>query len=261
MRLGFNRYQGGSMLLKDKRAIITGGASLRGIGWATARRFAEEGAVVAILDVDDAVARRAALEIGPAHRGYGCDVRDEALCKSVVHQVIADLGCVDILINNAGVSQSMRLMDSTQNDYELVMDVSVRGAYNMSRAVVPHFRSRKTGAIVCMGSVAAQRGGGVLGGPHYAAAKGAVQSMAKAMARELAPDGIRVNAIAPGLVDTDLLIGKIDEEGKQRVAAQTPLGRLAIPLDIANAYLYLASDLSSYVTGITLDVNGGLHIH
>ncbi len=106
-----------------------------------------------------------------------------------------------------------------------------------------------------------QRSGGVLGGPHYAAAKGAVQALAKAMARELAPDGIRVNAIAPGLVDTELLVGKINDEGKQKVAESTPLGRLAVPLDIANACLYLASDMSRYVTGVVLDVNGGLHIH
>ena len=96
---------------------------------------------------------------------------------------------------------------------------------------------------------------------HYAAAKGAVQALAKAMARELAPDGIRVNAIAPGLVDTELLVGKINDEGKQKVAESTPLGRLAVPLDIANACLYLASDMSRYVTGVVLDVNGGLHIH
>ena len=96
---------------------------------------------------------------------------------------------------------------------------------------------------------------------HYAAAKGAVQALVKAMARELAPDGIRVNAIAPGLVDTELLVGKINDEGKQKVAESTPLGRLAVPLDIDNACLYLASDMSRYVTGVVLDVNGGLHIH
>ena len=112
-----------------------------------------------------------------------------------------------------------------------------------------------------MGSIAAQRGGGVLGGPHYSAAKGAVQTLAKAMARELAPDGIRANAVAPGMVDTELLVGKIDEAGKRAVAQSTPLGRLATPLDIANACLFLASDLSAYVTGVVLDVSGGLHIH
>ena len=249
------------MLLKNQVAIVTGGASLRGIGWATAKRFADEGARVVILDLDASAAQSAAAAIGDQHLGFACDVRDETACQAVVLKIISDLGRVDILVNNAGVSQSHRLMDSSQSDYDLVMDASVRGAYNMSRAVVPHFRSRQSGAIVCIGSVAAQRGGGILGGPHYSAAKGAIQTLAKSMARELGPDGIRVNAIAPGMVDTDLLIGKIDEDGKKRVAATIPLGRLAQPLDIANACLYLVSDQSSYVTGVVLDVNGGLHIH
>ena len=249
------------MQLKDQVAIITGGASLRGIGWATAKRFAGEGARIVILDLDAAAAEQAARAIGPVHLGLACDVRDEAACQSAVQKVLETFGQVDILINNAGVSQSHRLMDSSQNDYDLVMDVSVRGAYNMSRAVVPIMRARKSGAIVCMGSVAAQRGGGILGGPHYSAAKGAIQALAKAMARELAADGIRSNAIAPGMADTELLVGKIDDAGKRRVAESIPLGRLASANDIANACLFLASDQSAYITGVVLDVSGGLHIH
>ena len=249
------------MQLKDQVAIVTGGASLRGIGWATAKRFADEGACVVILDIDAAAAEQATRAIGPQHLGLACDVRDEATCKGAVQQVLDTFGRIDILVNNAGVSQSHRLMDSTQADFDLVMDVSVRGAYNMSRAVVPHMRLRQCGAIVCMGSVAAQRGGGILGGPHYAAAKGAIQTLAKAMARELAPDGIRANAIAPGMVDTDLLVGKIDDVGKRRVADGIPLGRLAVPADIANACLFLASSQSAYITGVVLDVSGGMHIH
>ncbi len=249
------------MLLQNKVAVITGGASVRGIGWATARRFAEEGARVAILDLDADAARAAAAAIGDAHLGIACDVRDDRQCRAAIDAIVERFGRVDILVNNAGVSQSQRLMDSEQSDYDIVMDVSVRGAYNMSRAVVPRLRAQRSGCIVCMGSVAAQRGGGILGGPHYSAAKGAVQTLAKAMARELGPDGIRVNAVAPGMVDTDLLVGKIDDAGKQRVADGVPLGRLALPADIADACLYLASDLSSYVTGVVLDVNGGLHIH
>ena len=249
------------MQLKDQVAIVTEGASLRGIGWATAKRFADEGARVVILDIETVAAEQAALAIGPQHLGLACDVRDEAICKLPVQQVLDTFGRIDILVNNAGVSQSHRLMDSTQADYDLVMDVSVRGAYNMSRAVVPHMRSRQRGAIVCMGSVAAQRGGGILGGPHYSAAKGAVQTLAKAMARELAPDGIRANAIAPGMVDTDLLVGKIDDVGKRRVADGIPLGRLAVAAEIANACLFLASDQSAYITGAVLDVSGGMHIH
>ena len=249
------------MQLKDQVAIITGGTSLRGIGWATAKRFAGEGARIVILDLDAAAAEQAARAIGLVHLGLTCDVRDEAACQSAVQKVLETFGQVDILINNAGVSQSHRLMDSTQDDYDLVMDVSVRGAYNMSRAVVPAMRTRKSGAIVCMGSVAAQRGGGILGGPHYSAAKGAIQALAKAMARELAADGIRSNAIAPGMTDTELLVGKIDDAGKRRVAESIPLGRLASANDIANACLFLASDQSAYITGVVLDVSGGLHIH
>ena len=256
------------MQLKDQVAIITGAASPRGIGWATARRFAEEGAHVVILDLDAQAAEQAARAIGNPlqdqhlqHLGLACDVRDESACRRAVQRVLELYGRIDILVNNAGVSQSQRLLDSTQADYDLVMDSSVRGAFNMSRAVVPHMRSRQHGAIVCMGSVAAQRGGGILGGPHYSAAKGALQTLAKAMARELAPDGIRANAVAPGMVDTDLLIGKIDDAGKRRVAEGVPLGRLALPADIANACLFLASDQSAYITGVVLDVSGGLHIH
>ncbi len=256
--------------MNNQVAIITGGASQRGIGWATAKRFAEEGARVAILGLDAEAAKAAAAEIGSAHLGYPCDVRSEAACQAVVQQILSDFRQIDVLVNNAGVSQAYslldstqahRLLDSTQADYDLVMDVSVRAAYNMSRSVVPHLRARWTGSIVCMGSVSALRGGGVLGGPHYAGAKDAVHSMAKAMARELAPDGIRVNAVVRGLVETELLVGKMTDAGKQKVAETTPLGRLAQPLEIANACLFLASSLSSYVTEIVLDVNGGLHIH
>lgn len=249
------------MLLKDKVAIVTGAASLQGIGFATAQLFAAEGARVALLDLSQAQAQEAAARLGAIHVGYGCDVRDESACRDAVSRIISALGPVDVLINNAGVSQRFGITESTQEDYDLVMDSSVRGTFNMSRAVVDGMRERHTGAIVCIGSIAAQRGGGILGGPHYSAAKGAVQSMAKAMARELGPHGIRVNAIAPGLVDTALLIGKIDDSGKERVAQSTVLGRLAKPMDIAKACLFLGSDLSSYVTGVVLDVNGGLHIH
>ena len=257
------------MQLKDQVAIITGAASPRGIGFATAKRFAEEGARVVILDLDAQAAEQAAEQVIAAvghgaqngHLGLACDVRDEAACHAAVQRVLDTLGRVDILVNNAGVSQSQRLLDSTQADYDLVMDSSVRGAFNMSRAVVPHMRLRRSGAIVCMGSVAAQRSGGILGGPHSSAAKGAIQTRAKAMARELAPDGIRANAVAPGMVDTDLLIGKIDDAGKRRVAEGVPLGRLATPADIANACLFLASAQSAYITGVVLDVSGGLHIH
>ena len=168
---------------------------------------------------------------------------------------------IDILVNYAGVSQPDRIMEVTQERYDLVMNVNVRGTMNMCQAVIPHMRSRKTGNIVNIGSVAAQRGGGLFGGPHYSASKGAVQSMAKSMARELGPDNIRVNAIAPGTIDTDIFAGKLTDEKKKQIAAEVPLGRLGTADDIAKACLFLVCDLSGYITGSVLDVNGGLLIH
>src|SRR6185503_8761411 len=141
-------------------------------------------------------------------------------------RTLADFGRVDILVNCAGISQPDRLLEVTQANYDLVMNVNLRGTFNMCQAVVPHFRSRQQGSIVCIGSVAAERGGGLFGGPHYAASKGAVQSLAKSMARELGPDGIRVNAIAPGTIDTDIFQGKMTESMRSVIISNIPLGRL-----------------------------------
>ncbi len=251
----------GAMLLADQVAIITGAASQRGIGKATARRFAAAGARVAVLDLDAAASRAAARDIGTEHHGYGCNVADAAACRQVVEQVLADFGRIDILVNYAGVSQPDRLMEVTPERYELVMNVNVRGTFNMCQAVVPHFRAQQHGNIVCIGSVAAQRGGGLFGGPHYSASKGAVQSLAKSMARELGPDGVRVNAIAPGTIDTDIFEGKLSEEKRRAIAAEVPLGRLGEADNVAKACLFLVSDLAGYITGSVLDVNGGLLIH
>ena len=249
------------MLLADKVAIITGAASVRGIGKATARRFAEAGARVAIVDLDPEASAGAARDIGNAHRGYGCDVADDAACRKLVERILADFGQIDTLVNYAGISQPERLMEVTQANYDLVMNVNLRGTFNMCQAVVPHFRARKQGNIVCIGSVAAERGGGIFGGPHYSASKGGIQSLAKAMARELGPDGIRVNSIAPGTIDTDIFQGKMSEARKKEIVASVPLARLGTADDVAKACLFLVSDLASYVTGIVLDVNGGILIH
>jgi NAD(P)-dependent dehydrogenase (short-subunit alcohol dehydrogenase family) len=131
----------------------------------------------------------------------------------------------------------------------------------MSQALIPHFRERRSGVIVCLASVAAQRGGGIFGGPHYAASKGGVLARAKAMARELAQDGIRVNAVAPSMIDTDIYHGLLSDERREEVRQSIPMGRLGEARDVAGACLFLASDLSSYVTGTVIDVNGGSHIH
>ena len=126
---------------------------------------------------------------------------------------------------------------------------------------MPHMRGRKQGAIACMSSVSAQRGGGILGGAHYSAAKAGVLGLAKAMARELGPDGIRVNCVTPGLIQTDINAGKISDEARVKILEGIPLARLGVPQDVANIFLFLASDLSGYVTGAVIDVNGGMLIH
>jgi NAD(P)-dependent dehydrogenase (short-subunit alcohol dehydrogenase family) len=249
------------MLLQGKTAIISGAAGPRGIGFATARLFAAQGARVAILDLDAEGAQRAAAELGPDHLGVGCDITRKSDCDQAVAQVQARFGEIDILINNAGVTQAIKVWDIDAESWDRIQDVNLRGVLNLSQAVMPHMRERKRGAIACMSSVSAQRGGGILGGAHYSAAKAGVLGLAKAMARELGPDGIRVNCVTPGLIQTDINAGKISDEGRTKILESIPLGRLGVPQDVANIFLFLASDLSAYVTGAVIDVNGGMLIH
>jgi len=212
------------MLLDGKVAVISGAASPRGIGLATARLFAAHGARVAILDLQGF--NEAAASLGPAHRGYACDVTDRAACSQAVDQVIADMGGIDILINNAGITQPLKLMDIGPAHWDAVLDVNLRGVLNLSQAAVPHLRERRAGSIACMSSVSAQRGGGIFGGPHYSAAKAGVLGLAKAMARELGPDGIRVNCVTPGLIQTDITGADArDEAGHRRHHPAGPAGR------------------------------------
>jgi NAD(P)-dependent dehydrogenase (short-subunit alcohol dehydrogenase family) len=249
------------MLLDGRTAIITGAASARGIGRATAQLFAAHGARVAIIDLAVADPEAAAADLGAAHRGYACDVRDKAACAATTRRIVGDFGDVDVLVNNAAVSRPNRIMEIAPADYDEVMDVNLRGTLYMSQALIPYFRDRRAGVIVCLASVAALRGGGLFGGPHYAASKGGVLALAKAMARELAPDGIRVNAIAPSMIDTDIYQGLLSDARREEVRRSIPMGRLGEARDVAGVCLFLASDLSSYVTGAVVDVNGGSHIH
>lgn len=250
------------MLLDGKIAVISGAASPRGIGRATARLFAEQGAHVAVLDLkeDEAAAAAADLPNG-GHLGLACDVTDRNACLAAIDAVLARYGRIDALVNNAGITQPLKLMEIGPAEYDAVMDVNLRGTLQLSQAVVPHMRSRREGVIACMSSVSAQRGGGIFGGPHYAAAKAGVLGLAKAMARELGPDGIRVNCVTPGLIQTDITGGRLTEAMKAEILKGIPLGRLGEAIDVARCFLFLCSDLSSYVTGAVIDVNGGLLIH
>jgi len=249
-------------LLDGKTAVITGAASPRGLGKATAMLFAAHGARVAILDLDPDEAAEAVDDLpGVGHFSGVCDVTDKTACQLVAQDVIKKFGRIDILVNNAGITQPLKLMDIAPENYEAVLDVNLRGTLYMSQAVIPHMRERAQGSIVNMSSVSAQRGGGIFGGPHYSAAKAGILGLTKAMARELAPAGVRSNAICPGFIATDITAGKLTDEMRAQVLAGIPMGRAGTAQDVAGCCLFLASDLSAYVTGSEVDVNGGSLIH
>jgi NAD(P)-dependent dehydrogenase (short-subunit alcohol dehydrogenase family) len=249
------------MLLKDQVAIITGGAGINGLGFATARLMAQQGARVAILDLERADPAAAAAQLGSGHIGLVADVTNKVSCEAAAAAVLEAFGRIDVLVNNAGITQPVKTLEITGTDYDRILDVSLRGTLYMSQAVLPSMRAQKSGSIICISSVSAQRGGGILGGPHYSAAKAGVLGLARAMAREFGPENIRVNCITPGLIGTDIIKGKLTEEKKTEIAETIPLARLGRAEDIAGACVFLACPLSAYCTGITLDVNGGMLIH
>lgn len=249
------------MLLQGKVAAISGAASRRGIGLATAKLFAEQGARIAILDLDAAASQAAAATLGDGHRGFACNVTDREATLRASREVLDAFGQVDVLINNAGVTQPVKTLDIAPENYDLVLDVNLRGTLYLSQAFIPAMRERGGGSIACMSSVSAQRGGGIFGGPHYSAAKAGVLGLAKAMAREFGPVGIRVNCVTPGLIQTDITGDKLTDEMRTDIIRGIPIGRLGEARDVAGAFLFLASDLSSYITGAVIDVNGGMLIH
>ncbi|MDE2119632.1 MAG: SDR family oxidoreductase [Betaproteobacteria bacterium] len=249
------------MLLEGQVAVVTGGAGVNGLGYATARMMAVQGARVVILDLRGADPAAAAARLGAQHVGLVADVTDKASCEAAVGEVLRRCGRLDILVNNAGITQPRKTADISAEDYDAVLDVSLRGTLYMSQAVLSAMRKAQRGAIICVSSVSAQRGGGILGGPHYSAAKAGVLGLARAMAREFGVDGIRVNCVTPGLIATDINKGLIPEDRKQGILEQIPLNRIGEPDDVAGCIVFLASPLAKYCTGVTLDVNGGMLIH
>lgn len=248
-------------LLLGKVALITGAASLKGIGRKTAQLFAEHGAQVIICDLDEAESIAAAASLGEGHLGLAADVTNKQDCERVVQAILERYGRLDILVNNAGITQPVKFLGISEDDYTRVTDVSLKGTLLMSQAAVPAMQQQGAGSIICMSSVSAQRGGGIFGGPHYSAAKAGVLGLAKAMAREFGANGIRVNSITPGLIQTDITAGRLTDEMRAEILKGIPLNRLGVAADVGNACVFLASDLASYLTGITLDVNGGMLIH
>ncbi len=248
-------------ILEGHVAVVTGAGSGDGIGFATARLFVEAGGKVLLADLDGATTRELAGELGPGAIGCELDVTDVSACAAAVRAAVERFGRLDVLVNSAGIVQTRRLLEISPQDLQAVLDVNLRGTLQMSQAVVPAMTDAGGGSIICIASIAAQRGGGLMGGPHYAASKGGVLGLVKAMARELGPRGIRVNAVNPGVIMTGMNRGAFSDEQQGTMLANIPLGRFGTPADVAGACLFLASGLSGYLTGSEIDVNGGMHIH
>ena len=247
--------------LDGKVAVITGAAS--GIGFGTAKRLAEAGASIILLDIDESGGEKAAeeiLNIGTKAKFYRCDVTSSIDCKKVTEDIIQDFGRIDILFNNAGIIIRKNIVDLTEEEWDKVLNVNLKTIYLLSHHVIPYMIKKGGGSIINTGS-----GWGLKGGPNavaYCASKGGVVNLTRAMAIDHGKDNIRVNCICPGDVDTPLLHGEAaqlreDEAKFLKEAAYRPLSRIGIPDDIANAVLYFASDMASWVTGSVLVVDGG----
>lgn len=243
-------------------AVVTGAA--RGIGFGTAQRFAAEGASVAILDLDEAAAGEAAGRVstsGGRVIGIGCDVADSASVDAAVERVVAELGGIHILVNNAGVTRDNLLFKMTEEDWDVVLGVHLKGAFLMSRAAQKHFVAQKYGKIVNLSSTSAL---GNRGQANYSAAKMGVQGFTRTLGIELGPFGINVNAIAPGFIATEMTdataarLGLGVEEFRELAAQNNPVRRVGHPEDIAAAVAFLCSDEASYITGQTVYVDGGV---
>jgi NAD(P)-dependent dehydrogenase (short-subunit alcohol dehydrogenase family) len=245
-------------LLEGQRIVVTGAARPEGIGFSSAMVMAQHGARVALLDLDADICAARAAELGPQHIGGACDIRDPQACRDAIGRVVSAFGGIDVLVNNAGRAKQGAIADISVEDFDWVMETNVRGGFVLSQAALPHFRANGKGNIIFMSSTAGQRGGGGFGSTHYAIAKAAVIGMTKAMARELGPDKIRVNAVAPNLIDNGA--AAMPRERRAEFEKSVPMLRSGSSWDVAGAILFLASDLSQYCTGATIDVNGGIYM-
>lgn len=244
------------MRLAGKVAIITGAG--RGIGQATAVKFAREGAIVAVCDLDEKTSSATARLIeasGGKALAYVVNVTDMASIRAMVADLHARCGRIDVLVNNAGIVADAQLKNMTEDQFDRVIDINLKGTYNCTKAVVDIMLDQQSGVILNASSIVGLSGN--FGQTNYAASKFAVIGMVKTWARELGKRGIRANAVCPGFVETPI-IGGIPDKVIKALEAKVPLGRLAQPEEVANAYAFLASDEASYINGAVLEVSGGL---
>ncbi|WP_129727664.1 MULTISPECIES: SDR family NAD(P)-dependent oxidoreductase [Bacillaceae] len=248
--------------LDNKVAIVTGSGSKRGIGRTIALTLAKQGAAVVVADlnmdgIQDTV--NAITEAGGKALGVELNVTSKESNEAMVEKILQEYGRIDILVNNAGISQKVTVEDMTLEDITRVFNVNMFGLFLCTQAVLETMKKQKYGRIISLSSVSAKRGGGVFGGPHYSASKAAVLGFSKNLAREVALDGITVNCIAPGLVNTDIW-KSLPEEQAKNVIAGIPMGRPGETEEIASAIAFLASEEASYITGEEIDINGGSHM-
>jgi NAD(P)-dependent dehydrogenase (short-subunit alcohol dehydrogenase family) len=239
--------------LDHKVAIVTGAA--RGLGAATARTLAAQGAVVALADLDLEEVRRVAAECGPQARAYRVDVSSVPELKEFVAAVVRDFKRIDILVNNAGICPRLPFADSTEEDWDKLVGVNAKSQYFLMQAVCPAMKSQGGGRIINVASTGG-RTGAIVNASIYSGTKGAIAMFTKSVAREVAGDGILVNCIAPGVMDTEIM-RKFPADQVQAIRDRIPLKRLGDPREVAAVIAFMATDECSYCTGATFDVNGG----
>lgn len=243
------------MRFTDQVVIVTGAS--RGIGKEIARAYASEGAKVACVATSEAGGQKTADEIGNGAKGYGCDVSDSAAVDALIEAVVADLGTPSVLVNNAGITKDTLILRMKDEDWDRVMQVNLKGAFNTIRAVAKPMMKARYGRIVNVSSVVGLHG--AAGQANYAASKAGLIGLTLATAKELGARNITCNAIAPGFIETDMT-EDLPAEFKAYVEKNAPAGRLGKPEDIAPAILFLSSGEAAYITGQTLTVDGGLFL-
>jgi NAD(P)-dependent dehydrogenase (short-subunit alcohol dehydrogenase family) len=250
---------------ESRTVVLTGAASPRGIGRASAHYLAEQGWNIGIIDLDADAAKSVAAEIAEQHgviaAGAGANVADEAQVRAAFDELEAALPQVVALVNLAGVSSPVPYLEVSTEEWNRVMGINMNGVHFATRRAVESMVKNGVGRVVNLSSVSAQRGGGTFSKTVYSAAKAGVIGFSRSVARELGPEGITVNVISPGPIDTDIMGGTLTEERKTAMAADGVLPRIGTPRDIAAAIAYLISEDSGFVTGQTLNVDGGLYMH
>lgn len=244
------------MMLQDKVAIVTGGG--QGIGKSISLRLAQEGAHIAVCDIKQDIADACAAEIrklGVKSQPYICNVADAKQAEETVNKVIDNFGRVDILVNNAGVTRDTLLMRMKEEDWDLVLNVNLKGTYNFTKSVVRPMMKQQSGKIVSIASIIGLIGNA--GQCNYAASKAGVIGFTKSIAKEVASRNINVNAVAPGFIATHMT-EVLPEDVKKKMLDAIPMGRFGTPEDVADVVLFLASDLSRYVTGVVVNISGGM---